>query len=164
MILCCGEALIDMLPRQTTDGEDAFAPYAGGAVFNTAIALGRLEAAPGFFCGLSSDLFGEILVNTLTASDVSVDLSPRPDAPTTLAFVRLQDGHATYTFYDENSALTSLRVGDLPAIPGSVKAMFFGGISLAAGPSAEAFQALICLLYTSPSPRDQRGSRMPSSA
>ena len=31
---------------------------------------------------------------------------------------------------------------------------------------AKAFgeQALICLLYTSPSPRDQRGSRMPSSA
>ena len=25
-------------------------------------------------------------------------------------------------------------------------------------------QLLICLLYTSPSPRDQRGSRMPSSA
>ena len=25
-------------------------------------------------------------------------------------------------------------------------------------------QELICLLYTSPSPRDQRGSRMPSSA
>ena len=25
-------------------------------------------------------------------------------------------------------------------------------------------QALTCLLYTSPSPRDQRGSRMPSSA
>ena len=25
-------------------------------------------------------------------------------------------------------------------------------------------QSLICLLYTSPSPRDQRGSRMPSSA
>ena len=27
-----------------------------------------------------------------------------------------------------------------------------------------ATQHLICLLYTSPSPRDQRGSRMPSSA
>ena len=25
-------------------------------------------------------------------------------------------------------------------------------------------QSMICLLYTSPSPRDQRGSRMPSSA
>lgn len=143
MILCCGEALIDMLPRETTQGENAFAPYAGGAVFNTAIALGRLEAAPGFFCGLSSDLFGELLVDTLAASGVSTDLSPRPDAPTTLAFVRLQDGHATYTFYDENSALTSLRKADLPAIPSDVSAMFFGGISLAAGPSAEAFQALM---------------------
>ncbi len=143
MILCCGEALIDMLPRETTAGEQAFAPYAGGAVFNTAIALGRLEAKPGFFCPLSSDLFGELLVEKLHGSDVSVDLSPRPDAPTTLAFVRLQDGHATYTFYDENSALTSLREADLPSLPDSVDALFFGGISLASGPSADAFQALL---------------------
>lgn len=47
MILCCGESLIDMLPRQTTTGENAFAPHAGGAVFNTAIALGRLGAPCG---------------------------------------------------------------------------------------------------------------------
>ena len=47
MILCCGEALIDMLPRTTTQGEPAFAPYVGGAVFNTAIALGRLGAPAG---------------------------------------------------------------------------------------------------------------------
>ena len=40
MILSCGEALIDMLPRETTLGEPAFSPYAGGAVFNTA----RVEA------------------------------------------------------------------------------------------------------------------------
>ena len=37
MILCCGEALIDMLPRETTAGEGAFAPYAGGAVFNSSV-------------------------------------------------------------------------------------------------------------------------------
>ena len=29
---------------------------------------------------------------------------------------------------------------------------------------AEAAREIVCLLYTSPSPRDQRGSRMPSSA
>jgi sugar/nucleoside kinase (ribokinase family) len=46
MIICCGEALIDMLPRTSTEGEDAFAPYAGGAVFNTALALGRLGWRP----------------------------------------------------------------------------------------------------------------------
>ena len=31
-------------------------------------------------------------------------------------------------------------------------------------PDYQAGQPLNCLLYTSPSPRDQRGSRMPSSA
>ena len=31
-------------------------------------------------------------------------------------------------------------------------------------PIAEHLQLMLCLLYTSPSPRDQRGSRMPSSA
>ena len=56
MILSCGEALIDMLPRDTAAGEPAFAPYAGGAVFNTAIALGRLGAPSGFFTGLSTDV------------------------------------------------------------------------------------------------------------
>ena len=61
MILSCGEALIDMLPRQSTDGEVAFAPYPGGAVFNTAIALGRLGAPAGFYTGMSNDLFGEML-------------------------------------------------------------------------------------------------------
>lgn len=57
MILCCGEALIDMLPRRTVEGEEAYAPYVGGAVFNTAVALGRLGAPAGFFSGLSTDLF-----------------------------------------------------------------------------------------------------------
>jgi fructokinase len=51
MILCAGEALIDMLPRQTEAGEAAFAPYPGGAVFNTAIALARLGAPVSFFTG-----------------------------------------------------------------------------------------------------------------
>ena len=30
--------------------------------------------------------------------------------------------------------------------------------------AADGIRGLTCLLYTSPSPRDQRGSRMPSSA
>ncbi|NNF23516.1 MAG: carbohydrate kinase [Rhodobacteraceae bacterium] len=143
MILCCGEALIDMLPRQTTDGEPAFAPYAGGAVFNTAVALGRLGAETSFFSGLSSDLFGEILTERLAQSKVASDLAQRSDRPTTLAFVKLVDGHASYAFYDENTAGRMLTPDDLPDLPASVTAAFFGGISLVVEPCAGAYEALM---------------------
>ncbi|HSF64566.1 MAG TPA: carbohydrate kinase [Paracoccaceae bacterium] len=143
MILCCGEALIDMLPRETAAGEAAFAPYAGGAVFNTAIALGRLGAPAGFFSGLSTDLFGEMLAQVLAASRVDTTLCARSGRPTTLAFVRLVNGQASYAFYDENTAGRMLSVADLPALPADVQALFFGGISLVNDPAASSYAALM---------------------
>lgn len=143
MILCCGEALIDMLPRETTLGERAFAPYAGGAVFNTAIALGRLGAPAGFFSGLSTDLMGEILIETLAASKVDTALAARSGRPTTLAFVKLVNGQATYAFYDENTAGRLLAEADLPDLPDRVQALFFGGISLVNDPAASTYAALM---------------------
>ena len=58
MILCCGEALIDMIPEKTSSGRDAFVPHPGGAIYNTAVALGRLGAPSGMLTGLSNDIFG----------------------------------------------------------------------------------------------------------
>lgn len=142
MILCCGEALIDMLPRRTPADEAAFAPYPGGAVFNTAIALGRLGASAGFFSGLSNDLFGEMLTESLTASNVDTGLAARSDRPTTLAFVKLVNGQASYAFYDENTAGRLLSVDDLPELPDDVTTLFFGGISLVNDPAAGAYAAL----------------------
>ena len=144
MILCSGEALIDMLPRESTQGESVFAPYPGGAVFNTAIALGRLDVPVSFFSGLSSDLFGEQLAASLAGSGVNSDLAHRSDRPTTLAFVTLTDGHASYAFYDENTAGRMLAPTDLPSLGDDVSAMFFGGISLVVEPCATAYEAL-CL-------------------
>jgi len=141
MILCCGEALIDMLPRQTAAGEHAFAPHAGGAVFNTAIALGRLGAPVGFFSGLSSDLFGDILRDTLAASHVDAGPAHTSDRPTTLAFVTLTDGQASYAFYDENTAGRMLSAEDLPET--GAEALFFGGISLVAEPCGSTYEALM---------------------
>ncbi|MCH2164359.1 MAG: carbohydrate kinase [Marinovum sp.] len=141
MILCCGEALIDMLPRESGEGTQ-FLPVAGGSVFNTAIAAGRLGAATGYFGGLSTDLFGSILETTLSGSGVDFSLCPRPDAPTTLAFVTLTNGHAEYAFYDENTAGRSLTEGALPALPDRIQALFFGGISLVSEPAADAYAAL----------------------
>ena len=140
MILCCGEALIDMLPRTTTLGEPAFAPYVGGAVFNTAIALGRLGAPAGFFSGLSSDLFGGQFREALGASKVSSTYAHTSPRPTTLAFVRLTNGQATYTFYDENTAGRMLTVEDLPELGAEIEAMLFGAISLISDPAGAAYE------------------------
>jgi fructokinase len=142
MILCAGEALIDMLPRQTEAHEAAFAPFPGGSVFNTAVALSRLEADVQFFTGLSTDLFGERLASVLMANGVGHDLAHRSDRPTTMAFVTLTDGQASYAFYDENTAGRMLTEAELPAIPAQTKACFFGGISLAVEPCADAYAAL----------------------
>lgn len=142
MILSCGEALIDMLPRTSTEGEACFAPYAGGAVFNTAIALGRLGAPSAFFSGVSNDMLGEILADTLTASKVDTRYLARSDRPTTVAFVKLVNGQATYAFYDEATAGRMLSTDQLPTLPADIDALFFGGISLVNDPAASTYEAL----------------------
>ncbi|NKX43944.1 carbohydrate kinase family protein [Roseicyclus persicicus] len=142
MLLCAGEALIDMLPRKTEAGEAGFAPYPGGSVFNTAVAAARLGMRTGFFSGLSTDLFGERLAAVLATAGVDTRLAARSDRPTTLAFVTLTNGQARYAFYDENTAGRMLTEADLPALPAEVQAVFLGGISLAVEPCAEAYAAL----------------------
>ncbi|WP_105381319.1 carbohydrate kinase family protein [Neorhizobium alkalisoli] len=143
MILCCGEALIDMLPRETTLGENGFAPYAGGAVFNTAIALGRLEQPTAFFTGLSDDMMGDILRDTLRKSKVDFSYCATLSRPTTIAFVKLVDGHASYAFYDENTAGRMITEADLPALGEDCEALHFGAISLIPEPCGSTYEALL---------------------
>ena len=143
MLLCCGEALIDMIPTPTVSGDDGFVPHAGGAVFNTAIALGRLGVETGMLTGLSTDLFGQQLLGSLHANHVDTSLIVTSDRPTTLAFVQLTDGNASYTFFDENSAGRMLDRADMPMLPDEVSTLYFSGISLACEPGAEAYAALL---------------------
>ncbi|WP_298803062.1 carbohydrate kinase [uncultured Lentibacter sp.] len=143
MILCCGEALVDMIPTPTVSGADGFVPHCGGAVYNTSIGLGRLGVQTGMLTGLSSDMFGQLLSAGLRASQVDVSHVILSERPTTLAFVRLVDGHATYEFYDENSAGRMLGPEDMPALSSEVSALYFGGISLACEPAADAYAELL---------------------
>lgn len=143
MLLCCGEALIDMIPTPTTNNQMGFVPHSGGAIFNTAIALGRLGVSAGMLTGMSSDMFGQQLTADLQASKVDTSLLITSDRPTTLAFVKLVGGHASYSFFDENSAGRMLDPSDLPSLPESVSAMYFGGISLACEPGADSYAALL---------------------
>ena len=141
MILCCGESLIDMIPAPLADGGTGMKPLPGGSVFNTALSLGRLCAPIGLLTGLSRDPFGMRLEDALDDAGVDMTLAVRSDRPTTLAIVTLTDGNASYHFMDENSAGRMLRIEDFPALPDRVRALFFGGISLACEPCADAYAA-----------------------
>lgn len=139
MILCCGEALIDMIPEPTVGGAEGFVPHVGGAVFNTAIGLGRLGVPVGLLSGVSEDQFGDRLVARLTESQVDTSPLVRSGRPTTMAFVKLENGHATYSFYDENTAGRMIALKDVAPVSSAVEALFFGGISLAVEPCADTY-------------------------
>jgi fructokinase len=143
MIISCGEALIDLLPRRGKDGALVFQPFPGGSPFNVAIALARLEARAGFFGGLSRDHFGAMLHKALTDAGVDTGFAAMSDRPTTLAFANLDGGEAEYAFFDEGSAGRMLSETDLPAFPKEVTALHFGSFSLAAEPCGSAFEMLM---------------------
>lgn len=142
MIICCGEALIDMIPGAVESGDVAFRPVSGGAIFNTAIGLGRLGANVAMLTGISDDLFGRQLAADLQKSGVNTSLAIVSSRPTTLAFVELVDGKASYSFYDENTAGRMIDPHDLPAAPADAEAFYFGGISLCSEPGADTYRQL----------------------
>jgi fructokinase len=143
MIVCCGEALIDMLPRTSADGAAVYQPFNGGSIFNTAIALGRLGIITGFYSGLSTDFFGDSLAAGLKASNVDLKYTKLWDRPSTLAFVKLENGQARYSFFDDNSASRMLTKKDLPKLSSDVNALHFGSISLINEPGASTLEALM---------------------
>ncbi len=143
MILCCGDALIDFVPLP---GMRAYGPYPGGSVFNTAVGLGRLEAPVSFFCRLSTDYFGDMLVDTLAENGVETTLCPRSHDPTTLAFVSLpgdEGEEPRYMFYANDAADRLLTPDMLPDLGPEIKALHFGSIALAMEPSATAHETLM---------------------
>ncbi len=143
MILCCGEALIDFLPREGKDGAAVFQPFSGGSVYNTAIALGRLGETVGLLTGVSTDFFGDSLLDGLKASRVDLKYCRRKPHHTTLAFVKLTDGHARYSFVDDASAGRNLVKADLPKLTGTIAALHFGSISLIPEPCGGTYEALL---------------------
>lgn len=138
MILCAGESLIDMVPDN-----GGFRPLAGGSVYNTAIALGRLGEPTAYLWPISRDVFGDVLLRPLAEAAVNTDLCPRTDRLTTLALVTLTAGEARYSFYDEGSAGRMLTPDDLPPLPDAIGALFIGGISLVPDPCGAAMESLI---------------------
>jgi fructokinase len=142
MILCCGEALIDLIPGVTAEGAPAFVPKTGGSLFNTAVALGRLGVPAAFLGGLSTDFFGDDLRKSLLAAGVDISLAPVSERYTIAAFVKLEGRQARYSFIDEGSACRMLAPKDLPPLPDRISALHLGSFPLAIEPCGSAFEEL----------------------
>ena len=144
MILCCGEALIDFVPLPKGR---AYQPCPGGSINNVAIGLGRLETPVGFYCKVSTDFFGDMLIENLEENGVDTSFCIRSADPTTLAFVNLPSKDGTepqFSFYANGSADRSLTVDELiPQLPEKVKALHFGSIAMVMEPGATALETLM---------------------
>ncbi|WP_407553710.1 carbohydrate kinase [Streptomyces sp. Pv4-95] len=146
MIVVAGEALIDLVPSpREASGEGqlpALSPRRGGGPYNTAIALGRLGSPTAFCSRISTDAFGEALVEGLRSGGVDTSLVERGTEPTTLALADISpDGSAGYGFYVDG---TADRLFTLPsALPEEVRALSLGTCSLVLEPGASAYEALL---------------------
>ena len=145
MIICCGEALIDMIRTKTPDLGEVFVPIPGGSPYNTAIAIGKMGVAVNFLGSFSTDFFGEMLIKQLRANRVGDDLIVRSERNSPLAFVKqLKGKEPQYVFFTESCAGLSLREADLPkALPENTSCILFGSISMTMEPIASAIEALI---------------------
>jgi fructokinase len=145
MIVCCGEALIDMVRTNFPGQREGFFPLPGGSPYNTAVAIGRLGAPAAFLGRLSRDFFGAMLVNRLRDNHVRDDLVIRSAETTTLAFVRLEEvKEPEYLFYTQGSADRSLCPDDIPEkLPPDTRCVLFGSIAMTMEPVASTIESLI---------------------
>lgn len=142
MIVVAGEALIDLVPQAPGDVTAPLLPARGGGPYNTAIALGRLGAGVSFCSRISTDAFGDWLVERLRTEKVGTGLIQRGPEPTTLALASIGAGRsAEYGFYVEGSADRLFEVpGELAA---DTRALSLGTCSLVLEPGASAYEELM---------------------
>ncbi|WP_051581064.1 carbohydrate kinase family protein [Pseudonocardia acaciae] len=143
MIVVGGEALVDLVPAPgTRDAGGPLLPRWGGGPYNVAVALGRLGVPAAFLSRVSTDPFGEAMVERLRLAGVSTDLLQRGPEPSTLAVVGLDpSGAARYGFYTDGTA--DRLVTDPGPLPAGTEAVALGTLSLVLEPGASAYEAVL---------------------
>ncbi|MCG7634192.1 carbohydrate kinase [Gordonia McavH-238-E] len=147
-IVVCGESLVDVVQQggsrheANRGGLAPLQPALGGGPFNVAITLGRLGSAVSLLSAVSTDSYGDAIVDALRAAGVGTALVQRRDEPTSLALATIaDDGSARYSFYVEGTA--DRAVTDPGALPPTVAAVTFGTLSLVLEPGATVYENLM---------------------
>lgn len=112
MIVAAGEALIDLFPI-ADDGRD-WQARPGGSPLNVAVTVARLGQPAGFLGRISSDRFGELLLDHVRASGVDETYLSMGDEPTALAVVEPggADREPGFFFHGHGTADRALRADD----------------------------------------------------
>ncbi|MCL2265729.1 MAG: carbohydrate kinase [Treponema sp.] len=151
MILCIGEAVIDMFQKKAPDFEDVFIPLPGGCSYNTSIAIGKLfqsqkKSSVGFLGRISKNFFGDIQIQRLRDYNVNDNLIIRCDENPILAFIKTEEGkEPQYAFYDEGTADRLLSEDELESSLQKnpdldISCLVFGSVSMAMEPVASSIE------------------------
>jgi fructokinase len=133
-LVCLGEILIDFLPVEVSGEVTGFRMFPGGGPFNVAVGLARLGQPTAFVSKLGADFFGRRLRQAVRAEGIDDAWLLDSSAPSTLAFVTVEAGEPSFTFYGDGAADTLLAPTDLPTqLFEQAALLHFGGISLLRG-------------------------------
>jgi fructokinase len=138
-----GEILIDFTPINERGATVGFRMHPGGSPLNVAVGLARLGARVEFAGKVSTDFFGRFLAAHLKHEGVGTRFLSHSDAPSTLAFVTLEDGDPAFSFHREGAADTLLLPRDLPEEIAQTQFLHFGSISLMNEPTAGTITGLV---------------------
>ena len=139
MITVCGEGLVDLVPIHSSTNTNPrllpLTPALGGGPFNVAITAARQGEPTQFLSRVSTDNFGDALVDRLTSENVDTSLVQRGPEPTTLAVTSLNpdDGTADRLVAPPADLTTDIAC--------------FGTVSLALEPGASRYAALLKNLH-----------------
>jgi fructokinase len=144
MILCIGEAVIDMIRRGAASSDEVFLPLPGGCSYNTSIAISRLGVQAAFLGRLSTNFFGDMQIERLEQNNVKTDLIIRREQNPILAFIKVEEGKdPQYAFYIEGTVDQGLSPQELPALPADTNCIVFGSVSMTLDPIAGTIESLI---------------------
>jgi fructokinase len=145
MIVCIGEAVIDMIQTSVPGMGEVFVPLPGGCAYNTSITIGRLETPVAFLGRISTNFFGEIQVTRLRESHVKDNLLIRCPENPVLSFIKVEEGkEPLYAFYEDGTSDRLLSPKDLPLqLPADTNCIVFGSISMVMEPMASTIESFI---------------------
>jgi fructokinase len=135
-----GEALIDLLETDLSDGEPGYRPAVGGAPFNVAVGVARLGGGAEFIGSISTDRLGERLHGFLVSNGVGTGGAKRVGVPTTLALTSFAGAEPDFAFYGDSHGMLSPDDLD-PAVLAEAAVTYTGSIAMLRPPTLAAARA-----------------------